>query len=171
MRFGDAVDALAKLAGEVDVPIATGETCVGRRGFLPLLQRGADVNAKTSWASTPLDEAIQRNQAPMVQLLLDAGAEPRLADGAGESALFLAARAGTREIVEALLERGARHREMRVVDRIERAAKDSDALHYRRIYPWPSTTNFCVVRPSSPTGPRACSLSLEMPISAPRPYS
>ena len=27
------------------------------------------------------------------------------------------------------------------------------------------------VRPSRPTGPRACSLSVEMPISAPRPYS
>jgi galactonate dehydratase len=37
----DAVDALARLAAEVDVPIATGETCVGRRGFLPLLQGGA----------------------------------------------------------------------------------------------------------------------------------
>jgi galactonate dehydratase len=37
----DAVDALARLAAEVDVPIATGETCVGRRGFLPLLQREA----------------------------------------------------------------------------------------------------------------------------------
>jgi galactonate dehydratase len=37
----DAVEALGRLAGEVAVPIATGETCVGRRGFLPLLQRGA----------------------------------------------------------------------------------------------------------------------------------
>lgn len=37
----DAVDALAALAADVDVPIATGETVVGRRGFLPLLQRGA----------------------------------------------------------------------------------------------------------------------------------
>lgn len=37
----DAVDALAALAGDVGVPIATGETVVGRRGFLPLLQRGA----------------------------------------------------------------------------------------------------------------------------------
>jgi L-alanine-DL-glutamate epimerase-like enolase superfamily enzyme len=37
----DAVDALAALAAAVDVPIATGETAVGRRGFLPLLQRGA----------------------------------------------------------------------------------------------------------------------------------
>jgi galactonate dehydratase len=37
----DAVDALGRLAAEVAVPVATGETCVGRRGFLPLLQRGA----------------------------------------------------------------------------------------------------------------------------------
>lgn len=37
----DAVDALAALASDVDLPIATGETVVGRRGFLPLLRRGA----------------------------------------------------------------------------------------------------------------------------------
>ncbi len=37
----DAVDALSTLADEVDVPIATGETVVGRRGFLPLLASGA----------------------------------------------------------------------------------------------------------------------------------
>jgi galactonate dehydratase len=42
----DAVDGLAHLASEVEVPIATGETCVGRRGFLPLLQsRAVDVVA------------------------------------------------------------------------------------------------------------------------------
>lgn len=37
----DAVDSLAQLAQAVEVPIATGETCVGRRGFLPLLQAGS----------------------------------------------------------------------------------------------------------------------------------
>lgn len=37
----DAVDALAQLRANTDLPIATGETVVGRRGFLPLLQRGA----------------------------------------------------------------------------------------------------------------------------------
>ncbi|MDQ7911211.1 mandelate racemase/muconate lactonizing enzyme family protein [Phytohabitans sp. ZYX-F-186] len=37
----DAVDALAGLRSDVDVPIAVGETCVGRRGFLPLLERHA----------------------------------------------------------------------------------------------------------------------------------
>ena len=38
---GDQVDGLCRLASDVDVPIATGETCTGRRGFLPLLQGGA----------------------------------------------------------------------------------------------------------------------------------
>jgi galactonate dehydratase len=37
----DAVDALAGLRREIDVPVATGETCVGPRGFLPLLERQA----------------------------------------------------------------------------------------------------------------------------------
>lgn len=37
----DAADALARLRDDIDVPIATGETVTGRRGFLPLLQRGA----------------------------------------------------------------------------------------------------------------------------------
>jgi len=37
----DAADALGVLRAEIDVPIATGETCIGRRGFLPLFQRGA----------------------------------------------------------------------------------------------------------------------------------
>jgi L-alanine-DL-glutamate epimerase-like enolase superfamily enzyme len=37
----DAVDALGALRAEIDVPIATGETCIGRRGFLPLFQRSA----------------------------------------------------------------------------------------------------------------------------------
>jgi galactonate dehydratase len=37
----DAVDALGQLAASIEVPLAAGETCVGRRGFLPLLRSGA----------------------------------------------------------------------------------------------------------------------------------
>lgn len=37
----DAVDALSALRADVDVQLACGETCVGRRGFLPLLNRAA----------------------------------------------------------------------------------------------------------------------------------
>ena len=41
------------------------------------------------------------------------------------------------------------------VNRIEGASQNSYGRHYCRVSPWPSTTNFWVVRPSRPTGPRA----------------
>src|SRR5574338_340509 len=41
----------------------------------------------------------------------------------------------------------------------------------RRTSPLPNTIHFWLVSPSRPTGPRAWILSVEMPISAPRPYS
>ena len=37
----DAVDGYARLRSDIEVPIAAGETCIGRRGFLPLLRAGA----------------------------------------------------------------------------------------------------------------------------------
>jgi L-alanine-DL-glutamate epimerase-like enolase superfamily enzyme len=37
----DAVQALTKLRSEISVPIATGETAIGRRQILPLLEKGA----------------------------------------------------------------------------------------------------------------------------------
>src|SRR5699024_7315781 len=68
-----------------------------------------------------------------------------------------------------------RQPQMTVVHRVERAAEDADrrsaCSHGQRTCPSPKTTYFCDVSPSRPTGPRACSLSVEMPISAPRPYS
>ena len=79
---------------------------------------------------------------------------------------------GKHEVHELQIERhgGGRGRvQVTVVDGVERTAEKADQRC--RISPLPKTTNFCVVRPSSPTGPRACSLSVEMPISAPRPYS
>jgi L-alanine-DL-glutamate epimerase-like enolase superfamily enzyme len=36
----DSLDALSAIFDSVDVPIATGETALGRQGFLPLLQQG-----------------------------------------------------------------------------------------------------------------------------------
>ncbi len=47
----DAVDALSRLKNATSVPIATGETVVGRRGFLPLLERKAVdvITADVQW--------------------------------------------------------------------------------------------------------------------------
>src|SRR5690606_23457147 len=73
-----------------------------------------------------------------------------------------------------------RRLQMAVMNRVEHASHHPDAgrmvgccqlcAHWR-VWPSPRTMYFCEVSPSSPTGPRACSLSVEMPISAPSPYS
>ena len=42
-------------------------------------------------------------------------------------------------------------------------------LYYSRICPEPNTTNLVVVNSSSPMGPKACSLEVLIPISAPSP--
>jgi ankyrin repeat protein len=77
-----------------------------------LLAGGADPNfVATSgpWLTTPppLVIAVQKRQAPLVRLLLDAGADVRRSDGAGTNPLIAAAITGQRDLVELLLERGA----------------------------------------------------------------
>src|SRR5690606_36463796 len=83
-------------------------------------------------------------------------------------------RAGNQPHLVELEQFGHLHCAAQVADmrRVEGAAQDADAFdHQPRTCPSPNTTYFSLVRPSRPTGPRACSLSVEMPISAPRPYS
>jgi ankyrin repeat protein len=68
-----------------------------------LLDQGADINTWNSYAATPLMDAAQRGQRRMCRLLLDRGADVRIRDGAGETAL---SRAGEFQpgLVELLLE-------------------------------------------------------------------
>ena len=49
--------------------------------------------------------------------------------------------------------------------------RETEEDSYVRICPEPMTIHFWLVSPSSPTGPRAWSLLVEMPISAPSPNS
>lgn len=67
----DAVDALARLRDDVSVPLALGETAVGIRGFLPLLQSGAAgyVTVDAQWTGG-------LTQARRIAALADAFATP-----------------------------------------------------------------------------------------------
>src|SRR3989441_10745115 len=63
-------------------------------------------------------------------------------------------------------------KEVSEMDGVEGASEDADRGHryrYSRTWPSPMTTNLVVVSSRTPTGPRACSRDVEIPISAPSP--
>ncbi|QPE03458.1 mandelate racemase/muconate lactonizing enzyme family protein [Microbacterium schleiferi] len=67
----DGIDALARLREDVSVPLAIGETAVGIRGFLPLLQSGA-----ASFATVDAQWTGGLSQARRVAALADAFLTP-----------------------------------------------------------------------------------------------
>jgi cytochrome c len=71
-----------------------------------LIERGADVNLTTVSSGPPLLGAIERKNGILVKLLLASGANPNAALN-GESALYLAAKSGCLDCVEALVDSGA----------------------------------------------------------------
>ena len=71
-----------------------------------LLARGADVNLTTKSSGPPLLGAIERKNAILVKLLLAGGADPNAALDT-KSALYLAAKSGCLECVEALVDKRA----------------------------------------------------------------
>jgi cytochrome c len=67
-----------------------------------LIARGADVNLTTKSSGPPLLGAIERKSGILIKLLLASGADPKT-----KSALYLAAKSGCLECVEALVDLGA----------------------------------------------------------------
>jgi uncharacterized protein len=72
-----------------------------------LVRGGANVEAATRYAVTPLSLAVVNGNKAVVDLLLASGASPNTISGEGETVLMSASRAGHVAIVEALLARGA----------------------------------------------------------------
>jgi ankyrin repeat protein len=78
-----------------------------------LLERGADVNAKTRTAgtdrcwNTPLMLAAAAGKAEVVSVLLDSGAKIDAVDSERDTALIFAARTGERKVLQYLLDSGA----------------------------------------------------------------
>jgi ankyrin repeat protein len=84
------------------VAVREGDTEVARE----LIDRGA--SHKAGYETSLLVEAAYRGSLPMVNLLLDAGADPNEAGNEfGETALHCAAREGNAELIALLLSRGA----------------------------------------------------------------
>ena len=71
-----------------------------------LLDANADINAKNMIGMTPLMYAITCNKIENICMLLKNGADPLVMSG-GRNVLSIAARTGTREMMQALMEAGA----------------------------------------------------------------
>jgi len=82
-----------------------------RTGDLPvvkgLIDKAADVNAKTNTGVTALMAASQNGHREVVQMLLDKGAAVNIKANDGRTALMAASQNGHREVEELLLKAGA----------------------------------------------------------------
>ena len=73
----------------------------------PILERGANINARTEHGYTPLMFASVYNYAPAVKFLIEHGAEINCENASGESALYLANLTEDEPIISTLIENGA----------------------------------------------------------------
>ena len=82
------------------------------RGDLPevkrLIAKGAEVNAKGKYGSTPLMHASMNGDREVVQELLSKGAEVNAKDNNGQTALMAASDKGQQEVKELLIKAGAK---------------------------------------------------------------
>jgi len=72
-----------------------------------LIARKATLNVRNDFGITPIAQAAELGDARMVELLLDAGAEPEGANPDGQTALMLAIKTGETTVVDLLLKAGA----------------------------------------------------------------
>lgn len=78
-----------------------------------LLEKGADINAKSPYGATPLFFACDRSNVEMVKLLLEKGADPNVRDTFyGATPLLWSLGKGNAEIIRMLIEKGAKEKEM-----------------------------------------------------------
>ncbi len=109
------VQSLLKQKIDVNAPQGDGTTALHWAAFKDdleiaqmLIQAGASVKAATrNGALTPLVMAARNGSAPMVDLLLKAGADPNTTSANGTTVLMQAAVAGNPDAIRLLLEKGA----------------------------------------------------------------
>jgi ankyrin repeat protein len=103
-------------------------------GIKYLLEHGADPNRMTHWRHTALHQAVRRdNDLKIIELFLDHGADPTLANTMdGKSAAALAARRGRADVL-ALLEQRGIDGKLEGIDRLIAACARNDAAAVRSI--------------------------------------
>lgn len=64
-----------------------------------LLERGADINARTTYGNTPLHQAVTHSQIPICALLLEQGCDHQIRNNHGWTALKLAIKGERRDCI------------------------------------------------------------------------
>src|SRR5688500_14143288 len=107
-RRADLAATLLRQRAEPNAQQADGTTALhwaahwdDRPTAAALLQAGANPNLATRYGVTPLLLAAENGSAPMIDALLAAGADPNAA-ATGETAILVAARAGSVDAIRAL---------------------------------------------------------------------
>lgn len=113
---------IAPLALASDSPVADAAMDDNRGAVQALIDKKADVNAPQADGATALQWAVYRDDLELADLLLKAGASPKLANRDGATAMQLASIHGSAPMMERLLKAG--------VDVNERGPHDETPLMY-----------------------------------------
>lgn len=90
-----------------DIDLMTAAFWAKPEDLKPMLERGANINARTEHGYTPLMFASVYNYAPAVKFLIEHGAEINCENASGESALYLANLTEDEPMISTLIENGA----------------------------------------------------------------
>ena len=90
-----------------DIDLMTAAFWAKPEDLKPILERGANINARTEHGYTPLMFASVYNYAPAVKFLIEHGAEINCENASGESALYLANLTEDEPMISTLIEKGA----------------------------------------------------------------
>ena len=98
---------LAQCTTIIDSPVADAAMNGDQAAVQALLQKKADVNGQQADGATALEWAAYRNDLPLADLLIAAGANPKIPNREGATALQLASLHGSAPMIEKLLKAGA----------------------------------------------------------------
>ena len=102
-----SVTGKSKLSND-DIDLMTAVFWGKTKDLKPILERGANINAKTEHNYTPLMFASVYNNAVTVKFLVENGADMNLKNINGESALYLASLTCDKPVISTLITKGAK---------------------------------------------------------------
>jgi ankyrin repeat protein len=84
------------------------DTAAMKELFVKMVRKGAKINTKTAGGTSALWSAVYLGKNPLVELLLESGAEPNTVNGKGQSVLTIAKQKQREDVAATLIKYGAK---------------------------------------------------------------